>query len=199
MVQTTRLKAIEQGSTQYTKTVTPPGISHVTGQPTRMLKRAADNAKLGGGRTVRTWQRGPFKGLPLYSLTLEERATCDRSCPVWDLCYGDHMPFASRFDATLDEGRPLMRLLEQELCDLDNRHPEGYSVRLHVLGDFFSLRYVVFWRRSLRRHPGLRAYGYTHRTGALSRAIDKVFMEFPGRFVLMQSDPTEETVRPLLP
>ena len=178
--------------TKYPHTISWPSMSHVNGKETNVLKPASNNKKLGNG----VWQKGPFKGMPLYSLTLEERATCETSCPVWDKCYGSSMPFASRFDVSLDAGKSLMGVLGNELDILDNKHPR-YSVRLHILGDFFSHRYVAFWQHALRTHPGLHIYGYTHRTGAIGVAIDRVFIKFPGRFNILQSDPIQETVRPV--
>jgi hypothetical protein len=53
--------------------------------------------------------------------------------------------------------------LERELAGLSVAHPEGFVVRLHVLGDFFSKRYVDLWKRALARHPELHIFGYTHR------------------------------------
>ena len=143
------------------------------------------------------WLKGPFKGMPLYSLTLEERATCDSSCPIWDNCYGNHMPFASRFDVTMDQGAALMALLSTELTQLDSRHPDGYSIRLHVLGDFFSTDYVYWWRSQLTIHPLLHIFGYTHRTGPITTAIDETFTKFPDRFVILQSDSTQPSIRPV--
>ncbi len=46
-------------------------------------------------------------------------------------------------------------------------------VRLHVLGDFFSVEYVAFWQRMLDLLPGLHVYGYTARNGCeIAGAID---------------------------
>ena len=45
------------------------------------------------------------------------------------------------------------------LLDID--HPNGFAVRLHNLGDFYSLQYVALWRRLLARHPALHVWGYT--------------------------------------
>ena len=42
-------------------------------------------------------------------------------------------------------------------------HPEGFVVRLHVLGDFYSVEYVDLWARLLDAHPALRVFGYTAR------------------------------------
>lgn len=60
-----------------------------------MLKRGKQNKKLGDKITIKMW-----KGMTMYSLTLEERATCPTDCEQWDNCYGDNMPFAHRFDHT---------------------------------------------------------------------------------------------------
>jgi hypothetical protein len=38
-------------------------------------------------------------------------------------------------------------------------------VRLHVLGDFYSVEYLALWATLLRLHPGLYIFGFTaHRT-----------------------------------
>lgn len=163
----------------------PPGISHVNKKPTSLLKRASSNNKL-GKRAGATWSKGPFKGMPLYSLTLEERATCDSECPVWTICYGNNMPFATRFDASIYQD--LVNMLAAELTLLDVRHKQGYSIRLHVLGDFFSVEYVQFWGEMLDKHPLLHIFGYTHRTGEIKEAIEDVFYTNPHRFVILQSD-----------
>lgn len=163
----------------------------------KVLKRVRPgqgNSKLHGGRS--TWRVGPFKGMPLYSLTLEERATCPSDCGAWDICYGSNMPFATRWD-TSDGGLLLMQKLREELDGLDRKHPRGYSLRLHVLGEFFSLDYVDFWYDQLRARPALNIYGYTHVSGALRDAIDDVAATFGVRFVIFQSQaPTGFSARP---
>src|SRR5690606_30972652 len=37
----------------------------------------------------------------------------------------------------------------------------GILVRLHALGDFYSVGYVAFWDAMLRMHPRLAVFGYT--------------------------------------
>ena len=44
-------------------------------------------------------------------------------------------------------------------CD----HVNGFAVRLHNLGDFYSVEYVELWRRLLERHSALHVWGYTAR------------------------------------
>jgi hypothetical protein len=143
------------------------------------------NDKLG---KLREWRAGAFKGMPLYSLTLEERATCERTCNAWDVCYGNNMPFAHRFDVTNDGGLALMMRLTVELDKLDKKHPNGYSIRLHILGDFFGVAYVDFWNEQLETRAALHIYGYTHRQGAIKARIDEVWRAHRGRFSIMQSD-----------
>ena len=176
-----------QTRTKFPHSVVPAGISHVNGQYTSILKKASDNAKLSNDKAG-VWTKGAFKGLPLYSLTLEERATCEVTCAAWDLCYGNHMAFASRWDVTQDNGHRLMTILEEELDILDIHHPSGYSIRLHILGDFFSTSYVAWWGKMLRLHPLLKVYGYSHRTGTIGRAITRIYNSYPGRFVIFNSD-----------
>ncbi len=183
-----KAQAIEQGRTQYLDF----GVKEVIAQ--NVLKRSMQNDKLG---KMREWRVGAFKGMPLYSLTLEERATCERSCNAWDVCYGNNMPFAHRFDVTQDGGLALMMRLTVELDKLDTKHKQGYSIRLHILGDFFSVEYVDFWREQLATRPLLHIYGYTHRQGAIKQRIDEVWAEFPGKFAIMQSDGERDDVKPI--
>lgn len=49
------------------------------------------------GRDVR---KGLFRGYWIYTLSLEERATCPTSCRHWLSCYGNNMPYSKRIDHT---------------------------------------------------------------------------------------------------
>lgn len=120
----------------------------------RMLKSGEHSRKLGAVVT-----KGRWSGFPIYSLTLEERDTCPRSCTEWATCYGNNMPFATRI---LDDGT-LTRRLWGELASLNAEHPTGFVVRLHVLGDFGSVDYVDFWRQALSDFPALNVFGFTAR------------------------------------
>lgn len=101
--------------------------------------------------------KGDQRGHPIYSLTLEERATCSRDCTEWLTCFGNHMQAAKRYR----HGRPLERLAADEVAMLADRHQGGYLLRLHVLGDFYSVDYVHLWASWLQRFPQLHIFGYT--------------------------------------
>jgi hypothetical protein len=120
----------------------------------RLLKSGMNSRKIG-----KIVAKGPWKGFPIFTLTLEERATCPRSCQQWANCYGNNMHFAQRIS---DDGT-LTRRLWGELAALGAENPEGFLVRLHVLGDFYSEEYVAFWRAALEEFPQLRIFGFTAR------------------------------------
>ena len=56
-----------------------------------LLKSGHNSRKIG-----RQVTKGPCKGQPIYTLTLEERASCPRSCREWLGCYGNNMQAAER-------------------------------------------------------------------------------------------------------
>lgn len=118
----------------------------------RLLKEGSDSYKLGA-----RVEKGPWRGMPIFSLTLEERATCPRSCAVWRWCYGNTSPLRIRFKPGFD----LELRLEQELMALNKIHPGGFVVRLHMLGDFYSADYVRQWHRWMFRFGALHIFGYT--------------------------------------
>lgn len=74
-------------------------------------------------------------------------------------CYGNHMPWSLRLQA----GPELEAQLEHELKGLQAKHPKGFVVRLHILGDFYSVEYVQRWIYWLDRFPALHVFGYTAR------------------------------------
>lgn len=51
--------------------------------------------------------------------------------------------------------------LEMELTALAGKHPFGFAVRLHTLGDFYSADYVKFWGFMLDALPSLHLFGFT--------------------------------------
>jgi hypothetical protein len=148
-------------------TIHPKMVRPVTDYASRLLKPASSNDKLGNGSNVIA--KGKWRDFPLYSLTLEERSTCDRSCQQWANCFGNNMRFAHRVGA--DDPDLLMLRLHDEIEHLSKVHPSGFVIRLHVLGDFFSVDYVDFWADALRAYPALHLFGYTHRTGDIGEAI----------------------------
>lgn len=127
-----------------------------------LLKGGDNSAKI--GREVR---KGPWKGFPIYTLTLEERATCPTSCAVYGSCYGNHMTFARRWR----HGAALEWRLEREVPALELKHPRGFVVRLHSLGDFYSVEYVRLWRRLLESCTALRVFGYTARIDTMADEV----------------------------
>lgn len=142
--------AAATGHTNYPgKVFNPPGIG--SGIDT-VLKPGRNSAKLGERVT-----KGAWKGMPIFSLTLEERATCPRSCKQWLNCYGNNMQFAKRYR----HGKELEGALSRDLYTLHRRYSKGFVIRLHVLGDFYSMTYIDRWEQWLVRYPGLRVFGYT--------------------------------------
>ena len=182
--------AIRSGRTVFPRNVSAPGVHHRTGNATPILKRVephSGNKKMHGG--VSRWTKGLFKGMPLYALTLEERVTCPSDCHAWDICYGSRMPFATRFDVVEDGGRCLMDQLELELDALDSKWLADYSLRLHVLGDFFSLEYVDFWQQQLAKRPLLHVFGYSHRSDGIGEAVAALCEQYKGRWQILRSTP----------
>lgn len=152
----------------------------------RMLISGMNSAKIG---TVAT--KGRWAGMRLYTLTLEERETCPRSCLEWARCYGNNMPFADRI---ADDGTLTTRLWG-ELAALNAEFPGGFIVRLHVLGDFYSTAYVDFWRRALADFPALRVFGFTARRppDPIGNALVLLAADEQDRFVMRFSGAGYET------
>lgn len=118
----------------------------------RMLIDGVNSRKIGSHVT-----KGRWRGMPIFTLTLEERATCPGTCAEWRTCYGNNMNWARR----LMHGQALIDKLRDELAVKQAKHPRGFVVRLHVLGDFWSVEYVMFWQEMLARLPALRVFGFT--------------------------------------
>ncbi|MDE2469723.1 MAG: hypothetical protein KGL35_13545 [Bradyrhizobium sp.] len=131
--------------------------------------------------------KGPWKGMPIYALTLEERATCPKSCHHWRSCYGNNMPFARRHELGPDLEEGIVR----EVRALAAKHPGGFVVRLHVLGDFYSPTYARVWEQMLWAHAALHIFGYTGRPrdSVIGQAISAMNRESGGRCVIRFSTP----------
>ena len=138
--------ALREGRTLFPTTVVDARDSQ------RLLVSGKNSRKLGD-----VVSKGPWAGWPIFHLTLEERATCPKSCQHWATCYGNGMPLARRHR----HGADLEGLLDQELEGLQKVYPEGFVVRLHQLGDFYSVDYVRRWAEWLDRFPALHVFGYT--------------------------------------
>ena len=141
----------------------------------RVLKDGHQSRKIGKFVT-----KGKLAGFPIYTLTLEERATCPRSCKAWSFCFGNNMQAAERIVA----GEALEGRLWEELADLQRLHPGGFLVRLHVLGDFYSERYVQLWHEALEAYPALHVFGYTARPpqSDIGQLIWEMIAVWPERF-----------------
>lgn len=133
------------------RTLFPGRVRRAQDAPS-LLAPGAWQKKLGGMVT-----RGKLSGYPIYSLTLEERATCPRTCHHWQSCMGNSMQWAWRHKP----GAELELRLETDLIYLQRQHPKGFLVRLHILGDFYSVEYVNRWAGWLARFPALHVFGYT--------------------------------------
>jgi hypothetical protein len=145
-------KALSTGRTIFLKTVKSPL------EVSKILQPASTNSKLGAGKS--TIMRGRWRGMKLFQLVLEERRTCPKSCQQWDNCYGNNMFLANRID---HRDSHFLTRLAKEIASHASKYPQGFVVRLHVLGDFYSKTYVNFWKKMLRRYPNLHVFGYTHR------------------------------------
>lgn len=162
----TLTRYIKEPDWQHSGRTTAPMPSDATGtrfktrvlQPNdNMLVSGHSNVKI--GRDVR---KGRFIGYWIYTLSLEERATCPSTCQYWTTCYSNSMPFAKRLDHNHLEF--LSRLEANIKRLLSTRGRKGILIRLHALGDFYSVEYVAFWNRMLREHANLAVYGYTARS-----------------------------------
>jgi hypothetical protein len=133
------------------RTLFPSTVVEASDAP-RLLVSGKNQRKI-GDKVV----KGAWKGLPIYCLTLEERATCPRTCQHWGVCYGNGMPQARRHK----HGPELEYLLHQELAAKTVQHRFGFVVRLHILGDFYDAAYIALWGRWLAEFPLLHIFGYT--------------------------------------
>lgn len=138
--------AIVEGRTLFPSTVVPTAASP------RLLVSGMNSRKTG-----RVVTKGRWIGFPIFTLTLEERATCPATCEQWSGCYGNNMPFARRHRVDDVFGARLVT----ELRALAAAHRGGFVVRLHILGDFYSASYVRLWASALEELPALRVFGYT--------------------------------------
>lgn len=147
-----RLPAVDTPALAEKRTIY---LGRVVEESANLLKSGVNSSKIGG-----VVMKGKWRGMPIYTLTLEERATCPTSCGHWRSCYGNQMNFALRIDHRAPGFGAALAANVQRLGD---EHPGGFVVRLHVLGDFFSVAYVRLWEGLLDAVPGLRVFGYSAR------------------------------------
>lgn len=189
-------EAVVHGRTLFPSTVVS------TWDSPRFLVSGHNNPKLG-----KTVLKGSRTGWPIYHVTLEERATCPRSCAVWADCYGNAMPYARRHRPDAD----FIAAMKAEIVTLARSHRAGVLIRLHALGDFYSVDYVEMWARLLAFLPQLHVFGYTARSEeaddaesqAIARAVreltekdwDRFSIRFsraepgPQRSIVVEADP----------
>ena len=147
------------------------------------LHSVANNAKLGAGKKI--IKKGKWKGQPMYCLTLEERKTCDSMCKMWLTCYGNNMYLAKRYV----HGDKLVKDITNQLKELNTKHKQGFVVRLHVLGDFYSISYIAFWAKMMEKYPNMTVFGYTARLqGDMFTALKKLRYKYLDRWFIRFSD-----------
>lgn len=143
--------------------------------------KLSSNAKIGRKVLNKTW-----KNMPIYTLTLEERATCPKTCGHFADCYGNNMAQTAR----VLHGKDFEKTLVEQLAALASKHKNGFVVRLHVLGDFYSVDYVNLWAEMLQKHSNMYIYGYTHwHPGTpIGDAIFNLWLANKKRFIIRFSD-----------
>jgi len=163
------------------RTLFPTAVVEAMAAP-RLLVSGANHRKLGDLVT-----KGPWAGMPIYALVLEERATCPTSCHHWSTCYGNSMPFARRHR----HGPDLEAGLAQEMEAFAKEHPAGFVVRLHILGDFYSAYYVDFWATLMMTIPPLRVFGYSAwpRDSEIGARVAALNERYPARWAIRFSAP----------
>ncbi len=141
----------------------------------RIFKDGADSRKLGGDVMV-----GRLKGARIWTLALEERATC----PLYRGCYGNNMQQARRWrhSAMLERGieAEVRRLCAPGLPIL---------IRLHVLGDFPTMEYLRMWVELMDDLPNLNVFGFTAHpvTSKIGSGIARVRTALGSRFSIRTS------------
>lgn len=124
---------------------------------TAILKSVAANNKMGKGDNVIT--KGKWAGMPMYQMSLEERATCPRHCKQWASCFGNNMAFNHRIDHTHPG---FLEMLAAEIAVLAKKYRHGFVIRPHVVGDYYSAEYVAFWMQQSALYANLHIFGFTH-------------------------------------
>jgi len=150
----------------------------------RVLKLSTNN-KIADKGKLPIIKKGRFAGYVIFTLTLEERATCPDYCYHWDDCYGNNMAFAHR----IEHGPELEKRIKQEIKENCAVY-KGVIVRLHVLGDFYSVGYVAMWQSLLAEYNNLAVWGYTgyKPDSDIGLAIRAVRGGFQERFSIRFSD-----------
>lgn len=159
-----------------------PTTVYRAGSDDDVLMDGAFNRKIGGDVMV-----GRLRGARIFTLSLEERRTCPRSCLHWRSCYGNNMRQAKRWE----HGPALEAAIRRQVPREIERHGK-ILVRLHVLGDFYSLDYLRVWVGLIDAHPDLHVFGFTaHSTNSeIGGAIKRVREAAPDQFAIRTSGET---------
>ena len=163
------------------RTIFPHTVKPITADsPARLLISGFNNKKIG-----REVKKGKFKGYHLYNFSLEERATCPQHCGARAFCYGNGMHWARRHQ--VGDFRVFADRMREEIKQLLKIYP-GLLIRLHVLGDFYSVEYVRFWGGIVADFENVVIWGYTHcdfaedESAEIARAIAGLKAYCPDRF-----------------
>ena len=80
--------------------------------------------------------------------------------------------------------------MEKQLPDMARKHKRGFVIRLHIGGDFYSVAYVLWWKKMLETYPNMRIYGYSrwHPDTAIGYALKLLRKKHPGRFKIRFSN-----------
>lgn len=174
---TKRLASKTATGTKFPNTILEPGPND------EVLLCGGLQRKIGGDVLV-----GRLKGARILCLTLEERATCPRSCLHWRSCYGNGMQYSKRWAA----GRDLEKAIRNQIrryFETGEGVTRPLLVRLHILGDFYSMRYLRMWVELMDTYPRLHLFGFTaHGTGSrMGAAIKRVREAAPDQFAIRTS------------
>ena len=152
-----------------------------------ILKPAAFNPKLGGD-----FERPGQPLIPSRVIYRVEYDDCDDKClfKVRGECLGNNT-FADRYIAS--ENNRFWPIVEREVRHLNRRHWR-FFVRLHGLGDFKTLAYLLRWLDLLRRYSALHIWGTTGHPveSEIGQAIIAALEEFGPRFRMLFSNQVAE-------
>lgn len=145
----------------------------------RVLAVAENNPKLGGDIE----RRGREPSRVVY---LEEYSTCPDSCRFKR--YGDCLGENTRADRYIVTPK-FWEHADREANLLHLNHARWF-LRLHGLGDFFSVDYVRRWIDLAERYPSMHIWGFTHRVpdSDIGYAIKDAMARFPKRWRTHWSD-----------
>ncbi len=165
-------------------TIHPKYVFDAANYPHDIIKNST-NKKLG-----RKITKGIWEGMAMYTLTLVERETCTRACEHYLDCYMNNVAYAHRFKAN----QALMDRMEKQLPDMASKHKRGFVIRLHIGGDFYSVAYVLWWKKMLETYPNMRIYGYSrwHPDTAIGKALELLRNKHHDRFKLRFSNLTSD-------